>query len=156
MRPLSLLHPAVLGLAALLAGCDAPTPSQPAEVPSPVLMGGVSGNAPMDPAEIVEASLEGDVLRLTVRHGGGCRRHGYSLLHSGAFTKSIPPQTFVTLSHDANGDVCEALLTAELAFDLTPLRRLYQNGYGEHGTLVVHVAPPGSGGMPAARVVYVF
>ena len=155
MRSLHLARSAAATFALLLAACGDPTPSQPTETPSPVLMG-YPGNARRDPADITSARLDGDILYLQVRHGGGCRQHHFTLVHTGAFTKSIPPQTSVILAHDANGDACEALLTAELAFDLSPLRRLFQSGYGEHGTLVVHVHAPAGSGPPAATVHYTF
>jgi hypothetical protein len=155
MRSLRFFGLAGIALAISLAACDGPAPTQPTEGPSPLVMG-YPGNPRRDPAEITAARLEGDVLHLQVRYGGGCRQHYFSLVHTGAFTKSIPPQTSLTLTHDASGDACEALVTTNLAFDVSPLRRLFQDGYGEHGTLVVHVHAPAGSGAPAATVLYQF
>ena len=33
------------------------------------------------------------------------------------------------LAHNANGDACEAWLTEDYNFDLTPIKTMYQEGY---------------------------
>jgi hypothetical protein len=35
------------------------------------------------------------------------------------------------LAHDADGDMCRALISEDLHFDLAPLRRHYQEAYGQ-------------------------
>ena len=144
-----------LALAFSLASCDPAAPTEPAEQPLPVLMSEPE-SVGMDPAKILEARIEGDILTLKVSHGGGCRQHESGLLYSGVLMKSLPPQTYLTLLHDANGDACEALLTADLAFDLAPLRAAYSAVFTPHGTLVIHLRAPGSPGSVAATVVYTF
>ncbi|MEM1125014.1 MAG: hypothetical protein AAGI71_00060 [Bacteroidota bacterium] len=71
---------------------------------------------------IEEAGIEGDSLRLRVSHSGGCRTHTFALYSTGPVYFSDPPQADVFLAHDADGDLCEALIGEDLAFDLTPLR----------------------------------
>jgi len=47
------------------------------------------------------------------------------LLDTGIATRSIPPQHFLRLVHDAHGDACEAYITSELRFDISPFKNLY-------------------------------
>lgn len=96
-----------------------------------------------DPAEIVRAELDGDVLKLHVRFGGGCADHDFSLIHTGGFMESHPVQTRLLLTHDAHGDNCRALLSRDLTFDLAPVKRAYRQSYSEHGALILHVHAPG-------------
>lgn len=96
---------------------------------------------PGDQASITSMKIDGDTLRLTVTHGGGCADHTYQLYTSGAVMKSYPPQMNIRLSHNANGDACEALITKDLAFDLSPLKK--QLG-GSSGTVVLHIYEPGA------------
>lgn len=76
-----------------------------------------------DAAAIQAVALEGDRLTLTIRHGGGCFQHDQWLVASSWFMESYPPQVDVLLSHDAHGDLCRALITRDVAFDLGPLKR---------------------------------
>lgn len=141
-------------LALLLAACGAPTPSQPAAPPSLLAVNAPGGTTRLDPAEILQARIEGDVLLLEVRYGGGCETHDFALLHSGVFMESLPVQTVLTLAHDAHGDPCRALVGRSLRFDLTPVKRAYQAAYGEGGTLVLHLHAPGGAGAPAHSLRY--
>ena len=93
-----------------------------------------------DPYTIESASIEGNVLRLAVRYGGGCAQHKFSLVASRAFRESMPVQTTAVLAHDAGGDNCRALISETLSFDLTPLRDLYRADYRTpSGTIVIHL-----------------
>ena len=84
--------------------------------------------------------IEDDTLTLTVSYGGGCETHDFTLVASGVFMESYPVQLGVSLTHDANGDMCEAYLTAEYEFDLTPIKTLYQEAYREDaGTIVLRL-----------------
>ena len=72
--------------------------------------------------------------------GGGCREHTFGLAVSRAFLESHPVQVDVLLSHDAKDDPCDAILPFELFYDLSPLKRLYQDVYhAEHGTIVLRL-----------------
>lgn len=93
---------------------------------------------PSDPWTWVSHRVEGDLLSLVVRYGGGCEEHRFALLVDPAFRESHPVQVGARLAHDSRGDLCRALLTDELTFDLSPLRVAYQAAYGSGpGTLVV-------------------
>lgn len=155
IRPLRLLLGTAM-IALLLPACNRPAPSQPDGGAALVLVGTGARTVRMDPAEIVQARIEGDILHLQVRHGGGCERHDFSLIHSGLFLESLPAQTHLTLAHDAHGDRCRALVGADLQFDLTPVKRAYQNGSGRGGVLVLHVRAPGAKDAIAASLRYGF
>jgi hypothetical protein len=73
--------------------------------------------------------VKGDSLELSVSFGGGCREHAFALLSDGAWMESYPVQLGVRLAHDAKGDVCKALLSRVLRFDLSPLRAAYNDSY---------------------------
>lgn len=78
-----------------------------------------------DAFDVQEARIEGDVLTLVVGYGGGCEAHQFVLLASLWASRSIPPQHWLKLLHQGNGDVCEAYTISVLRFDLTPFRGLY-------------------------------
>ena len=52
-----------------------------------------------------------------------------------------------SLAHEANGDSCERWVTEDWDFDLTPIKRMYQDAYREDaGTIVLrleHAPEPG-------------
>ncbi len=68
---------------------------------------------------IEAAGLKGDKLILDVRYTGGCLDHTFQLNWDGAFLKSNPAQVVLELSHNANGDSCQALVSERLQFDLS-------------------------------------
>lgn len=81
-----------------------------------------------DRFELVEATVEGDLLILTVSYSGGCEPHGFALWALEPYEKTLPPRHPLFLRHQANGDMCEAYITRELRFDLNPFRRLHPDG----------------------------
>ena len=84
------------------------------------------------------AAITDDTLTVTVSYGGGCADHDFTLVTSGAFMESDPVQIEVFMAHDANGDRCKAYLTEAYAFDLVPIKTLYQEAYREDtGTIVL-------------------
>lgn len=139
-----------------LAGCSShsgtgPTaaiPDQsgriPFEIPAAVSTG-AAATFPSDPLEIVGDRADADTLVIDVRYGGGCVDHAFILIGSAAFAESNPVQTFMTLAHDARGDLCKALVFKTLRADITPLRDAYRRSYQvEHGTISIRLtgAPP--------------
>lgn len=97
---------------------------------------------PADAAEIEAVSLQGTFLTLSIRYGGGCSNHDFRLYGGNHFVETAPAGGEVWLSHDANGDACEALLERELTFDIRPLERRYRQLYGDHGAFQVNVHEP--------------
>jgi hypothetical protein len=66
-----------------------------------------------------------DCLYLTVTHSGGCEIHGLDLVHIGPWCGTPPvPPTQLKLYHDNKGDMCEALISRTLTYDLSK----FQNG----------------------------
>ncbi|HPE74863.1 MAG TPA: NigD-like N-terminal domain-containing protein [Draconibacterium sp.] len=82
-----------------------------------------SGSLPGDPISVHEAFIDGNCIQIKISYGGGCKEHTINLARiqpSETDTSSIP--TF-EISHNANGDMCEAYFTKELRFDLKPLKQ---------------------------------
>lgn len=82
-----------------------------------------------DAYTINAATLEGDTLRINVSYSGGCETHAFTLVAEEQFLESFPVQLRVSLAHNANSDTCEALITEDYHFDLTPIKEAYQTGY---------------------------
>lgn len=76
-----------------------------------------------DPIYLHEVVLDGECLYLKLSYAGGCREHTIDLarMHPWCGTPPLPPPTF-EIRHNANGDLCEAFLTQEFRFDLSPLK----------------------------------
>ncbi|MCP4717708.1 MAG: hypothetical protein GY868_21500 [Deltaproteobacteria bacterium] len=92
----------------------------------------------IDPFTIESPTVEGDELKLTVSYSGGCQEHAFSLVAYSYFVESKPKQAAVLLTHDAHDDMCEAYLTEELSFDLTPLKIQYLDQSQEtNGTIIL-------------------
>ena len=91
-----------------------------------------------DPYELVAARIKGDTLRVTVSYSGGCRDHSFELELADIVVTADPPHLRATLLHDANNDLCEAWLTEDLEFDLTPVKEMHGGG-GDGGTVVLHL-----------------
>jgi|GEM_PF-749140 len=89
------------------------------------LVNGIGVDLESDPYTLGGARVEGDLLVVEVSYGGGCEKHDFTLLDTGIATRSIPPQHLLRLVHDAHGDACEAYLTKELRFDISPFKGLY-------------------------------
>lgn len=86
----------------------------------------------------VEAvEIDGSELVLTLRHGGGCQRHEYTVKWDGAFRESEPVQVSFAVLHDSNGDECRAILTSSLRVPLEPLRDAYRLAYAREGGSIV-------------------
>jgi len=85
---------------------------------------------PLDPFTLLRHTFSGDTLTLSVQYGGGCREHRFALLVGDTFMESHPVQVAAALAHNADGDLCRALLGRDLSYDLSPLRALYQAAYG--------------------------
>ncbi len=86
------------------------------------------------------ATITDDTLNISVSYGGGCEAHQLTLIVSDTFLESFPVQLHVSLAHNANGDACEAWLTDDYHFDLTPIKTLYQNAYRqETGTIILRL-----------------
>ncbi|MEQ8627567.1 hypothetical protein [Ekhidna sp.] len=87
---------------------------------------------------ITEASIEGDILNVTIQ-SSGCDGSLWEakLVDSGAIAESYPVQRFAKVSL-TNTEMCDAIVTRSFTFDITPLRvedQLYLNLEGWDGQL---------------------
>jgi hypothetical protein len=97
-------------------------------------------SAPRDQVTFKGITLDQDRLSLEVSYGGGCKDHIFVLIGSDVFMESHPVQTNIVLSHNANNDMCEALLMKDMVFDLSPLKESYQDAYqASSGTIRIHL-----------------
>jgi len=78
-------------------------------------------NAPDDDFDFANAEIIGDSLKLTIRYGGGCGDVEIKLIDSGAIMESYPVQRNIRLSLK-DKDLCKALLTKVISFNLIPVR----------------------------------
>ena len=75
----------------------------------------------MDPFRLDSVYIKGDFLFMQVGYSGGCSEHEFDLLRLPPNALE-PPPIELALSHNANGDACEAYLTRWLVFSLVPIR----------------------------------
>lgn len=85
---------------------------------------------PADRAEVLDLSITGSWMNLRVRFGGGCAVHDFRLVAWGGWMESFPVRVRAFLSHDGKDDPCDALVLRDLAFDLRPLSKVYEESYG--------------------------
>lgn len=79
-------------------------------------------DAPNDDFTFNSVGIEGDCMTVSFSYGGGCEELKVKLIDSESEGFSLPPTRFLRLSLD-DDDNCEAWVTEEISFDLTPLRR---------------------------------
>ena len=105
--------------------------------------------------------IENGTLILTISYSGGCASHDFTLVTNGNFMESDPVQLVVALTHDDNGDTCEAYPTERYSFDLEPIKTRYQEAYGtDEGSITLrlwHLGHP-SGSVDAGflDILYTF
>ena len=97
-----------------------------------------------DGAAINSVTLSGDMLILNVSYGGGCEEHKFKLYVSKGLSKSNPPQAEMYLSHNANGDLCEAYLTEDIVFNLLPFKKSISRDFKSVYEILLRIYPPGS------------
>ena len=81
------------------------------------------------PYDFNSATIEGDTLTVSVAYGGGCETHEFALLAEPAFMESFPVQLGISIVHNANLDFCERSVEEAYHFDLTPIKKKYQEAY---------------------------
>lgn len=69
-----------------------------------------------DPFVLNEIYYEDGAIKLTVSYSGGCRTHAFTITWDEIIKYSYPPIINLIITHDANGDMCEAYITETLAF----------------------------------------
>jgi len=84
----------------------------------------------LDDFDLKAITINNDTLFVDLVHGGGCREHFYDLFMSpSVFLESYPAQANLYLRHNANGDLCKALLHPKICFDLRPVAAQYFKFY---------------------------
>lgn len=78
-------------------------------------------NGPADEFYFQSATIDGNCLKMIVQYGGGCEAVIFQLIDASVILESFPIQRNIRLSLEDN-DNCEALVTQELNYDLTPLQ----------------------------------
>lgn len=76
-----------------------------------------------DPVYIHEAFVDGDCLQIKLSYSGGCQEHTLDLARMHPWVTGSSNIPTFEIRHNANGDMCEALFTKELRYDLTPLKQ---------------------------------
>jgi len=71
---------------------------------------------------IDSAKVNADILSLFIKYSGGCKAHSFDLYSTGFYAKALPPQTFVFLKHNSNGDACRQFFMKELKFNISQLK----------------------------------
>ncbi len=85
---------------------------------------------PTDAYALGSVEAVGTTLRAQVSYGGGCGSHRMDLVGWGGWLESNPVQLNALVTHDDDDDPCDAYLTEERVFDLTPLARAWVDAYG--------------------------
>jgi hypothetical protein len=100
-----------------------------------------SVRAPYVPFEVKGATISGDTLNLIVSYIGECGPpHGFLLFASLNSENSQPAEAEIQLSNYNNGYPCTTNATRTILFDLTPLKKQYQQQYGgQSGTIDIKI-----------------
>ena len=112
-----------------------------------VFIGDAGDRFGTDEYTLNSAIITDDTLNISVSYSGGCEDHQFTLVASDTFLESFPVQLPVFIAHNANGDTCEAYPTENYRFDLTPIKKMYQEAYRqEAGTIILRLkdAPDGT------------
>ena len=128
--------------------CDS---SGPLGIPNPDLFNNVilfddfnSIKLEKDPLRITKTRIEKDSLIINIEYSGGCTKHEFQLFIGKWILKSNPPQAELYLSHNSNGDMCEAYIRREIKFDLYQLKNWFGNSMNLKGVLILRIHEPGS------------
>ncbi|MGA1865679.1 MAG: thrombospondin type 3 repeat-containing protein, partial [bacterium] len=95
----------------------------------------------LDHCNIEHINIACDRLQIKVSYGGGCREHEFKLAAWSYFLESYPVQANILLSHNANDDPCDAVISETLYFDLSPLKDEYRKMYpgDPHGSIILRL-----------------
>lgn len=77
---------------------------------------------------------DGKYLFLEVSYSGGCEIHDFNVIWDGNILESNPPQAYIFITHNANGDACEAFINESLTVDLT---RVFGDFYSDDLKLII-------------------
>ncbi len=94
----------------------------------------------LDQFDLNSVVVAGNEISLNLSYSGGCEEHEFELFMSpAAFMESNPVQANLFLRHNGKDDACDAYITTEVSFDLSPLAELYQQFYGRKDEIILNV-----------------
>ncbi len=94
----------------------------------------------LDQFDLNSVAVSDNEITLNLSYSGGCEEHEFELFMSpGAFMESNPVQANLFLRHNGKDDACDAYITTEVSFDLSPLAELYQQFYGRKDEIILNV-----------------
>jgi hypothetical protein len=76
---------------------------------------------PDDPVFLNSLSVSGSLMDIDIGYSGGCADHDFRVCWDGIALTSFPQQIGLDLSHDANGDLCEAFFDVTMQVDLSSI-----------------------------------
>lgn len=109
-------------------------------VPVKLIEGNNTDILKRDRLDVNSFSLNGDKLVFNLSYSGGCRDHSIELYAFKEIQKTSPAQATLILSHNGNGDMCEAYITKTASFDLTALKNYLKSVHGisDKALLIIH------------------
>jgi hypothetical protein len=153
---------ALLLTAVALIACSGSDPAGPikhtADVAAPIVIALTTDrpNQPSDPFKLDSARVEGDTLNMFISVGGGCRDHEFALVAVDGWRESYPVQVPLFLAHDAKGDMCRAIVSYHLRYDLAQLAAAYRRAYQTQSDSVALIVADRADVTADARVLYRF
>ncbi len=94
----------------------------------------------LDQFDLNSVAVSDNEITLNLSYSGGCEEHEFELFMSpAAFMESNPVQANLFLRHNGKNDACDAYITTEVSFDLSPLAELYQQFYGRKDEIILNV-----------------
>lgn len=114
----------------LVASCSSDNPKDAIIDGNVIISADLYNETNTDYYQILQASIEGDTLRVTIQ-SSGCDGSEWvvKLVDSGAIAESYPVQRFAKISLK-NEELCDAIVTKNFTFNITSLRaedQLYLN-----------------------------
>ncbi len=95
---------------------------------SELLVAQIGKPAVSESCTIQGASINGNILRITVSYIGGCEEHQFELIGNPNIAKSLPPIRSIELVHKSNGDACKKKIEETLRFNLANLAYKQESG----------------------------
>jgi hypothetical protein len=123
------------------------TNAKPISILTPEIKPGLYNDA----FDIESLSVQGNTLILKVVYAGGCKTHDFDMYASSAIGESFPPVLFLTVSHNANNDMCKALLRETINFDLSNLVNLVSGYFSVNLSIQI---PKGDGSYNSKNVAW--
>ena len=68
---------------------------------------------------VTAVSINKNLMTIDVQYSGGCAEHEFKLYTDKNYSKSKPPKLNLTLEHNPNGDMCKAIKSEQLIFDIS-------------------------------------